>query len=204
MTGAAAVGAVATIVTGSEPGAVLGICIIIGAVAGVLAVRPKAAYQIIPAPALAYVVAAVVSGFIHDRGTDTTRTGLAVGLAQWIAGGFLAMSAATILATAMAVFRRIWSQHRSGDPGRGQSQPRGPRPGPPGPGQSRRGQSDRVTPDRSQPGRADSRSRPPAPPAGRPGRPAGAGRTAARDTGFRTTSAYPTWRGDDDGDMPSR
>ncbi len=179
MAGAAAVGVAATVVTGSEPGALLGICVIIGAAAAVLAVRPTTAYQIIPAPALAYVVAAAVAGSIHDRATDTTRTGLAVGLAQWIAGGFLAMSAATILVIVVAAVRWIWSRYRSGDPGRGQPQLQGPRPGQPRPGQPRPGQPrpgqpDDAGPGRGQSGRFDavSGSGPAAPQAARPGRPA--------------------------------
>jgi len=104
-------GLLGTVLTGTEPGFALGAGLIVGTVAGAAAVRPQAAYVIIPVPALAYVVAATVAGFIHDHAIDTSRTALAVGLAQWVAGGFLIMIAATLLATAIAAIRWLGSRH---------------------------------------------------------------------------------------------
>ncbi len=104
-------GLVGTVLAGSEPGLALGAGLIVGTVAGAVAVRPQAAYVIIPVPALAYVVAASVAGYIHDHAIDTSRTALAVGLTQWIAGGFLIMIAATLLAMAIAAIRWLGSRH---------------------------------------------------------------------------------------------
>jgi Ni,Fe-hydrogenase III small subunit len=102
----AAAGALITTLTGSEPGLVLGLLIVVGTIAAALAVQPRAAYRIIPAPAIAYTAAAVLAGLIHDRSADTSRTALAISAAQWIAGGFLAMIAATILAIVITSVRR--------------------------------------------------------------------------------------------------
>jgi hypothetical protein len=104
-------GLLGTVLAGSEPGVVLGAGLIVGTVAGAVAVRPRASHLIIPVPALAYVVAAVLAGFIHDHAIDTSRTELAVGLTQWVAGGFLIMIAATLLAIAIAAIRWLGSRH---------------------------------------------------------------------------------------------
>lgn len=104
-------GLLGTVLAGSEPGFVLGAGLIVGTVAGAAAVRPRASYVIIPVPALAYVVAAVLAGFIHDHAVDTSRAALAVGLTQWIAGGFVIMIAATLLAMAIAAIRWLGSRH---------------------------------------------------------------------------------------------
>jgi hypothetical protein len=107
----AALGAVITVVTGREPGLVLGILLVAGTITGALAVRPRAVYRIIPAPALAYVAAAAVAGLIHDRATDSSLTGLAVSAAQWIASGFIAMTVATLAAVAITAVR--WPRRHS-------------------------------------------------------------------------------------------
>jgi hypothetical protein len=104
-------GLLGTVLAGREPGFALGAGLIVGTVAGAVAVRPRSTFVIIPVPALAYVVAATVAGFIHDHAIDTSRTALAVGLTQWIAGGFLIMIAATLLAMAIAAIRWLGSRH---------------------------------------------------------------------------------------------
>jgi hypothetical protein len=103
--GSAAVGALITAVARGEPGLVLGVFVVAGTVTAALAVQPRAVYRIIPVPALSYLVAAVLAGMIHDRANGTSGTALAVGATQWIAGGFLAMSAATILAIVLTAAR---------------------------------------------------------------------------------------------------
>jgi hypothetical protein len=104
-------GLLGTVLAGHEPGFVLGAGLIVGTVAGAVAVRPRATYLIIPVPALAYVIAATAAGLIHDHAADGSRTALAVGLAQWVAGGFLIMIAATLLASAIAAVRWLSSRH---------------------------------------------------------------------------------------------
>jgi hypothetical protein len=103
--GGAALGAAVTAVSGSEPGVVLGIFLVAGTLAAALAVQPRAAYRIIPVPALAYLAAAAVTGLIHDRATDTSLTTLVISAGQWIASGFLAMTATTLLAIAITAAR---------------------------------------------------------------------------------------------------
>jgi hypothetical protein len=114
--GGAAAGLLATLLAGRDPGLVLGIFLLAGTAAGALAARPRAAYLIIPVPALAYVAAAIVAGLVHDRAADTSHTALVISAAQWIASGFLAMSAATLLAIVVAVARWVAARRH----GRGQ------------------------------------------------------------------------------------
>jgi hypothetical protein len=120
---AAALGALITAVTGSQPGLVLGVLLVGATITAALAVRPRAAYRVIPVPALAYVVAASLAGLISDRATGTSITALAVNGAQWIASGFIAMTVATGLAVVIALVR--WYTSR-----RVQRGPRRPRSGP--------------------------------------------------------------------------
>jgi len=100
--GGATAGLLVTLLAGRGPGAVLGIFLLAGTAAGTLAVRPRAAYLLIPVPPLAYLVAATLAGLVHDRAADTSHTALAISAARWIASGFLAMTAATLLAIVAA------------------------------------------------------------------------------------------------------
>jgi hypothetical protein len=103
--GAALLGLLITLLAGTEPGVILGVFVVVGTVAGALAVRPGAVYLIIPVPALSYAVAAVIAGLVHDRSVDTSHTALAISAAQWIAGGFVAMTVATAVAVLVAGYR---------------------------------------------------------------------------------------------------
>lgn len=106
VTGGAATGAVLTVVTGSEPGLLLGLFLVAATIVAALVVALRAAYVIIPVPSLAYTAAALVAGYVHDRtAVDTSLTGLAVNAVQWIAGGFFAMTAATLIAIVVAAGR---------------------------------------------------------------------------------------------------
>jgi hypothetical protein len=93
---------VGTLATGRDPGSLLGFLVIAGGVIAALAIRQRAVYQIIPLPALTYLIACVLTGAYHDRAIDTSKTQLGINFAQWIASGFLAMSAATILVIVIA------------------------------------------------------------------------------------------------------
>lgn len=97
----AAVGAIGTMLTGSAPGGLLGFFVVLGAVAACTAVRPRASYLIIPAPVLAYVVAAMSAGVVDDSG-GASKTAYAIGALQWIAGGFVTMVIATLCAIGIA------------------------------------------------------------------------------------------------------
>ncbi len=111
---AAGLGALVTVLTRSDPGFFLELLVVLGTVAACLAVSPRRAFLIIPAPALAYLAAAILAGLIHDRATDTSRTLLAINAARWVASGFLAMVAATALAVVIAGVRWVRTSHRTG------------------------------------------------------------------------------------------
>jgi hypothetical protein len=95
--GAAIIGAIGTIATHADPGFVLGFMIIVGACLAALCIRRKAVYVLIPLPALAYLVLAVVTGYIHDHSMGTSTTTLATDFTQWLSGGFTGICLATIL-----------------------------------------------------------------------------------------------------------
>jgi hypothetical protein len=103
--GSCALGAVGTVVTGREPGLLLGAFLIAGTLAGVSVVRPLASYLIIPVPAPAYLAAALAAGVLHGGLATMSHTGLAVSALQWTAGGFVPMALATVLAIIVAAAR---------------------------------------------------------------------------------------------------
>jgi hypothetical protein len=103
--GGAALGALITALAGTGPGPVLGVSLVAATLAAALAIQPRAVYRIIPVPALAYVTTATVAGVIGDRVAGASHTALAVSAAQWIASGFLPMTAATLLAIAVTAIR---------------------------------------------------------------------------------------------------
>lgn len=103
VTGFTGFGALACLFTGSGPGLLLDVCMLTGTVLAVLMVRPRAAHLIIPVPALMYLIAALAAGYAADHATDTSHTALLVSAAQWVAGGFLPMIAATLLVLAVTV-----------------------------------------------------------------------------------------------------
>ncbi|MGD0608853.1 MAG: DUF6542 domain-containing protein [Streptosporangiaceae bacterium] len=112
-----ALGAIVTMVAGKIPGGPLGAFVVIGTIAAALAVRPSAGRMILPVPVLSYLLAALVSGVIYNRGTGASNTALAIGAAQWIANGFFPMALATILAIVIIVIRWFLSRrHRGGAP----------------------------------------------------------------------------------------
>jgi hypothetical protein len=120
--GATLLGLVITLLAGTEPGLILGVFLVVGTVAAATAVRPGAVYLLFPVPAPAYALAALIAGLVHDRGVDTDHTALAINAAQWIAGGFIAMTLATVLAVVVGGYRWL----REARP------PRGPASGRPG------------------------------------------------------------------------
>ena len=160
----AALGTIATMVTRSAPGLLLGMFVVAGTVAAALAVRPRAGRMILPVPVLAYVVGALVSGIVFNRSAGSSGTALAIGAAQWIANGFFAMVIATVLAVAITAAR--WYLWRRGRPASRE-------PGwPPPPAAGERGASSR-------------RSRAARETTAEPGYLPGQGRTRADGTGAR-------------------
>jgi len=108
----AAFGTIATMVTKSAPGFLLGLFVEAGTVVAALAVRPRAGRMIFPVPVLSYLVGALISGFVFNR-TGMSKTALAIGAAQWVANGFFAMTLATVLAVAIITTRwYLWRRDR--------------------------------------------------------------------------------------------
>lgn len=95
--GAAVLGALATLVTGNGPGGLLANLILLGAVVAALGIERRSLYLLVPMPALTYLVLAVVTGAIHDSGSDTSTTQFGLNFLQWIGNGFLSLFAATVL-----------------------------------------------------------------------------------------------------------
>jgi uncharacterized protein DUF6542 len=108
VTAGAAAGAVATIIAGTEPGIALGVVLVAGALAGTFVVHPRAAYRLVPVPAIAGFAAALLAGMVHDRAVDTSHTLLALNALGWVAGGFAAMAVATVATLVVAVARHVW------------------------------------------------------------------------------------------------
>ncbi len=110
-------GGLLTVLAGAEPGWLLGLFVVSATTAGASAVRRTAAYLVIPVPALAYFVAAVIAGLIHDRGVDTSRAILFVNAVQWIADGFFWMFLATVIAVAITIGRWLMTGQAGYRPG---------------------------------------------------------------------------------------
>ena len=92
-----------SLVTGRGPGLLLNVFLLAGTVAAVLCVRPRAVYLVIPVPAVAYLIAAMITGLVSDRVAGSSRTAVLISAAQWVAAGFLAMTVATLLVVAVTV-----------------------------------------------------------------------------------------------------
>jgi hypothetical protein len=112
--GSAVIGTIATIVTKSQPGSVLGLFVLAGTVAAALTVQPRTGRLIFPVPALSYLIAALASGVVYDRSANNTE--IAVGAAQWIASGFFVMVLATLLAIALTTVRWFMWRRDQRDP----------------------------------------------------------------------------------------
>jgi len=102
---AAVIGSVATVAMHRTPGHLLGGFIVVGTLVAALAVRSRAVYLLIPVPAPAYLAGAVAAGLIHERNAGPSASGLKISGAEWIAGGFVAMAAATAVAVVVTILR---------------------------------------------------------------------------------------------------
>lgn len=101
------IGLLGTVIAGSEPGAVLGVLLVVTTLIAGLAVRFDAVHLIIPVPAIAYLVAGLIAGLVHDRADISTRSALAVSALQATASGFLAIAIATLVAITITTARRL-------------------------------------------------------------------------------------------------
>jgi hypothetical protein len=132
--GATLLGVIGTLVTGREPGFLLGFAVIVGSVVAAFGIRRRRLHLLIPLPVIVLFIGAVLVGAIHDRSMDTSMTELGVNFLQWIAGAFFAMCVATILVLVIGGGRWVLSKQlvsgqfsmSGGRPGAD----RGPRPRP--------------------------------------------------------------------------
>src|SRR6185437_578587 len=92
-----AVGVIFTLIAGQEPGGLLGFFIIVGTIAAALGIRRGKVYLLFPAPALAFFVAAIIPGKVHDAKLGSSTAGLGAGFTQWVAGMFFPAVVATII-----------------------------------------------------------------------------------------------------------
>jgi hypothetical protein len=90
-------GIIFTLIAGQEPGGLLGFFIIVGTIAAALGIRRGKVYLLFPAPALAFFVAAIVTGKVHDAKLGSSTAGLGAGFTQWVAGIFFPVVVATII-----------------------------------------------------------------------------------------------------------
>ena len=93
----ALLGVIFTLLAGQEPGTLLGVFVIMGSIAAALGIRRGKVYLLFPAPALAFFVAAIVTGKVHDAKLGSSTAGLGAGFTQWVAGIFFPAVIATIL-----------------------------------------------------------------------------------------------------------
>jgi len=108
--GAALLGVIGTLLTGSEPGSLLGIAVIAGSVIAALVIRRRSVYLLIPLPALTLFLTAVLTGAVKDSSIDTNTAQLGVSFLQWIAFVFFPICAATILVVVITGARWLLSR----------------------------------------------------------------------------------------------
>lgn len=128
----AVLGAVITVIQRQDPGAVLGVLLVLGTIVAGFAVRTRSVRLIIPVPVFCYVPTAVLAGAINDRSVDTSKIGLIIHGGKWISSGFTAMTVATIAAiliTGLRLFLDFRARPRRPRAGRPGGADAGPRPG---------------------------------------------------------------------------
>src|SRR5450755_3799428 len=151
---AAVIGTAATVGMHRNPGHLLGGFIVVGTLIAALAVRARAVYLLIPVPAPAYLAGAVAAGLIHEQNTGPSQSGLKISAAEWIAGGFVAMAAATAVAVVVTIIR--WLMAR-----RAATRRPLPAPEPVAPSGPRSGTVSQSGPDSASWAKQSPRSRPP-------------------------------------------
>jgi hypothetical protein len=103
-------GIVFTLFAGSEPGFMLGLFITVGSVAAALGVRRGSVYLVFPLPAIAFFVAAVITGKVKDSSLTASTAGLGAAFLQWTADIFFPMAIATILVLIVGGVRWLLSR----------------------------------------------------------------------------------------------
>jgi hypothetical protein len=139
LTAGALLGVIFTLLAGQEPGGLLGFFIIVGTIAAALGIQRGRVYLLFPAPALAFFVAAIVTGKVHDAKLGSSTAGLGAGFTQWVAGIFFPAVVATIIVVLVGGGRWLLGRQLvTGQsplsasrpaPGKGRPAPRDRRPG---------------------------------------------------------------------------
>ncbi|HEY6494121.1 MAG TPA: DUF6542 domain-containing protein [Trebonia sp.] len=93
----AVLGVIFSVIADQEPGILLGLFVIIGSIVAAIGIKRGKVYLLFPAPALAFFVAAILAGKVHDAKLGSSTAGLGAGFTQWIAGIFFPAVVATIL-----------------------------------------------------------------------------------------------------------
>jgi hypothetical protein len=110
LSAATLLGVIGTMLTGKEPGSLLGFLILVGSVVATLGIRRGALYVIFPLPALANFIGAVVTGAVKDHSIDTSTAELGASFLQWIANVFVWICATTIIVLVLAGGRWLLSR----------------------------------------------------------------------------------------------
>jgi hypothetical protein len=107
--GVALLGLIGTVVIGRDPGFLIGLSILVGSVAAAIGTR-RAVHRLIPLPALSYLVAAFVAGYLHDKANLNTTKEFSTSFLSWIGSAFFAVVWATILIVVIAFGRWVMSK----------------------------------------------------------------------------------------------
>lgn len=95
---AALAGVVLTLITGHDPGFILGFFVTIGAIVATLGVRRGAIYLFFPLPALILFLSSITVGAVHDRAVESaSASGFGASFLQWVAAAFFPMCIATVV-----------------------------------------------------------------------------------------------------------
>jgi hypothetical protein len=107
--GAALLGLIGTVVIGHDPGFLIGLLLIVGSVVAATGAR-RAVHQLIPLPALCYIVVTFAAGYLHDQANLTTSKEFYTSFLSWVGSAFFSLAWATILVVVIAFGRWLMSK----------------------------------------------------------------------------------------------
>lgn len=108
--GAALLGMVGTIVVGRDPGFLIGLLTIVGSVVAAFGVQRRAVHQLLPLPALSYLVTTTIAGMVHERANLNDSKEYVTSFLTWIGSAFLAVVWATVLVAVISLARWLLSK----------------------------------------------------------------------------------------------
>ncbi|MEV0398449.1 DUF6542 domain-containing protein [Actinoallomurus sp. NPDC050550] len=103
----AAIGALVDGLARGGPGLILDVSVVVGAVLAGMLISSRRVWLVIPMPPLVFAVMAVAAGVIADHGAAGSASRLAGAAAAWVAKGFVAMVAATLLVIVIVIVRSV-------------------------------------------------------------------------------------------------